>query len=99
MRNIDDNSRGLRGGGNVDVRMDGASGKRASTLYFAALCLLALAGCGSEKPKQAAGDPGGCEDAVCARAAPAIDWSAKNPTYDAHVRVVNAAGDPVKDAV
>jgi hypothetical protein len=42
--------------------------------------------------------PKDCEGDTCASNAPPVDWSSANPRYNAHIAVVDTAGEPVKGA-
>ena len=66
------------------------------SLLLLSACAKKEAGKGDDDTPSSSGE---CLGTACAANAKAIDWSASSPTYDAHVRVVNAAGEPVKDAV
>lgn len=79
-------------------------GARYWTGLAISLCTLALIGCSNDAPKGGGKDTGkqgtgDCEGAACANNAPPIDWSKKDATYNAHLLVVDTAGEPVEGAV
>jgi hypothetical protein len=64
-------------------------------------CVMVLTACKlniTPVDRPAAAKQGDCEGAACASSAPPIDWSAPKPTYEAHLVVVDTAGEPVKGA-
>jgi hypothetical protein len=71
---------------------------RTKALQIAVWCVLVLAACSQEPNAPVDAAVPGCVGAVCPSSAPAIDWSAPNPTFMAHLRVTDPLGNPVEGA-
>ncbi len=76
---------------------------KTSIVVSRTLCALWLgswvSGCLNEKPSEESGDkvPVECETSACAARAAPLDWGSE-ATYVAHLRVVDALGNPVQGA-